>query len=283
MFNRIVYGDVTVLDLLIAFIVFLASVGLAKAVSVYIGRMLRQRVQTAHINLVRKLVHYSIIVVGIFAVFTILGVNLSGLLVAGGIVGIVLGFASQSIVGNLISGIFLFIERPIGIGDNVIISGTSGTVEDIQVFSTIIRTYEGLYVRIPNEKVFTENITNLSAQVARRFEYEIGIRYSDDADEAIRIIDRVLEETPFVLKKPSRHAFVDNLGDNAVNIVVRVWAPTSEWYSLKMSLLWKLKRTLELEGIQIAFPQRVVWFGKDQEVSEENDAAKSPERGRNVH
>jgi small-conductance mechanosensitive channel len=273
MLDKIVYGEVTVLDLIIAFVVFLASVGIAKAASVYIGRILKQRVETAHINLVRKLVHYGIVVVGVFAVFTILGVNLSGLLVAGGIVGVVLGFASQSIVGNLISGIFLFIERPIAIGDSVIITGTWGTVEDIHVFSTVLRTYDGLYVRIPNERVFTESITNLSAQVARRFEYEIGIRYSDDADEAIRIIDRVLEETPFVLKKPSRHAFVESLGDNAVNIIVRVWAPTSEWYSLKMSLLWKLKRALEREGLEIAFPQRVVWFGNSAEGSGKIDPA----------
>lgn len=271
MLNRIVYGDVTVLSLLIATGVFLVSLGFAKAVSIYINRILRKKVHPAQVNLVQKLVYFGIVAIGVFAVFTILDLNLSGLLVAGGIAGVVLGFASQSIVANLISGIFLFIERPIAIGDNVVITTTSGTVEDIHVFSTVIRTFDGLYVRIPNEKVFTENITNLSAQVARRFEYVIGIRYSDDADAAIMIIDGVLEETPFVLKRPARQAFVSELGDNSVNITVRMWAPTSEWYSLKMSLLWKLKRALEIEGIEIAFPQRVVWFGKDDRPSAEMD------------
>jgi small-conductance mechanosensitive channel len=118
-----------------------------------------------------------------------------------------------------------------------------------------------LYVRIPNEKVFTANITNFVTHVVRRFEYVVGIRYSDDANQAISIINRVIDEQPFALKEPAPQVFVDNLGDNAVNIIVRVWGPAGEWYSVKMTLLALLKTSLEAEGIEIAFPQRVIWRG----------------------
>jgi small-conductance mechanosensitive channel len=105
--------------------------------------------------------------------------------------------------------------------------------------------------------------------VARRFEYVVGIRYSDDADHAIEIIKSLLADEPFILIEPEPSIFVDELGDNAVNIMVRPWAPVNEWWSMKMKLLWKIKTTLEDQGIEIAFPQRVVWFGgKDKGMEE---------------
>lgn len=172
-----------------------------------------------------------------------------------------IGFASQSIIGNFVSGLFLIIERPMKIGDSVDIDGIVGIVEDIRIISTTIRTFDGIYVRVPNQTVFTTKMINYVANVARRFEYVIGIRYSDDADKAIDIIKKVVDDHPMALKNPPLQAFVDNLGDNSVNIIVRTWAPAKDWYSLKMALLWRIKATLENEGIEIAFPQRVVWFG----------------------
>jgi len=210
-----------------------------------------------------KVVYYGIIIIAVLAVLPTLGINPSGLLVAGGIAGIVIGIASQSVVSNLISGLFLIIERPMKIGQAVNIAGIAGVVEDIRIISTTLRTFEGLYVRIPNEKVFTTNITNYVEYVARRLEYIVGIRYSDDADKAIGIIQNLHEEHPLTLKSPTPDIFVDNLGDNAVNIIVRIWAPSTEWYGVKKELLWKIKRALEDEGIEIAFPQRTVWFANE--------------------
>ncbi|HUV14247.1 MAG TPA: mechanosensitive ion channel family protein [Acidobacteriota bacterium] len=266
--EREVFGQVTILDLLIATGVLLAAIILSKGLQVYLTRSLAERLRRDHIQLIAKVVYYVIVVVAILVVLSVFGIDPSGLLVAGGIVGIVFGFASQSIVANLISGLFLLFERPVKIGEQVSIGEVSGFVEDINIISTTIRKYDGLYVRIPNEKVFTANITNYVSHVARRFEYVVGIRYSDDADQAIRIVNRVIDNQPFALKEPAPQVFVDSLGDNCVNIMVRVWAPVSEWYSLKMKLLWMLKTALEGEGIEIAFPQRVVWYGDRQLVGE---------------
>jgi len=170
------------------------------------------------LEITTKVVYYTIIIIAVLLALPALGIRPSNLLVAGGVVGIVIGFASQSIVGNLISGIFLMFERPIKIGDQLRVDDISGFVEDIHIVSTIVRTYSGLYVRIPNEKVFTGIITNYVANIARRFEYVVGIRYSDDADLAIEIIEDLIDEQPFALKKPSPQVFVDNLGDNSVNL-----------------------------------------------------------------
>lgn len=95
-------------------------------------------------------------------------------------------------------------------------------------------------------------------------DYVIGIRYSDDAEKAVRVIRDVIEEYPLTLVNPEPHVFVDELGDNSVDLVARIWTPTSEWYSVKRELLWKIKLAIEASGIQIPFPQRVLWYGADE-------------------
>lgn len=244
-------------------ILFIAIV-MGRGITIYLQRTLKDKMDQEHLNILLKIIYYGIITFAVVVlIFKVFDINLSGLLVAGGVVGIVLGFASQSIMGNLISGIFLMIERPVKIGDQVNIDNNTGFVEDIKIISTIIRTYDGLYIRVPNETVFTTSITNYVAHPVRRFEYVVGIRYQDDADKAIDIIKKIVDRQPYALINPSPSIFVDNLGDNAVNIIVRIWAPATQWYDLKTKLLWIIKKTLEEKGIEIAFPQRTIWFASD--------------------
>ncbi|HUV79974.1 MAG TPA: mechanosensitive ion channel family protein [Candidatus Bathyarchaeia archaeon] len=258
-----IYGDVTLLDILRIIVILAVAVVIAKSLTINLKRGFRDKVSKDQLEIMTKVVYYGIIIIAVLAVLPTLGINPSGLLVAGGIAGIVIGIASQSVVSNLISGLFLIIERPMKIGQAVNIAGIAGVVEDIRIISTTLRTFEGLYVRIPNEKVFTTNITNYVEYVARRLEYIVGIRYSDDADKAIGIINNLHEKHLLTLKNPTPDIFVDNLGDNAVNIIVRIWVPTTEWYGVKKELLWKIKTALEDEGIEIAFPQRTVWFANE--------------------
>lgn len=261
-----VYGDVRFLDIIISFIIIFLSVIIAKVVTLKLRRILTDKIAKDQLELLMKVIYYTIVIFAVVSVLPMLGINFTGLLVAGGITGIVLGFASQNIVANFISGIFLLTEKPIRIGDQVVIDNISGFVEDVRVMSTIIRTYDGLYVRIPNQRVFTSNIVNPVANVARRFEYVVNISYKDDAEKAIRIIKDIVEDHPFALKNPEPQVFVDKLGESGVEIVVRIWAPSTEWLNVRTSLLWKIKKTLEENGVEIPFPQRVVWLA-DRRVS----------------
>ncbi len=270
------YQDVTVYDVLFVIVVMAIATIIAKLITTNLRRALIDKMKRDQLELMLKIIYFGIIAIAFIGVLPALGLDLSGLLVAGGIAGIVIGFASQSVVANLVSGIFLISEKPIKIGDQINIEGVAGFVEDVNILSTIIRTYDGLYVRMPNEKVFTSNITNYVAHAARRFEYVIGIRYSDDAEKAIEIIKRLIDEHPFALKNPEPAVFVDNLGDNSVNIVVKIWAPSTEWYGVKMELLWKIKTELEKNGIEIPFPQRVVWFANELKA----DVNEGKEEGR---
>ncbi|MDY0385739.1 MAG: mechanosensitive ion channel family protein [Methanolobus sp.] len=252
------------LQVITVIVILFFAIVIGKGIALYLKRALNTKIDKEHLDILLRVVYYGIIIIAIIGfIFPVLGIRTSNLLVAGGVVGIVVGFASQSIMGNFISGVFLMIERPIKIGDQVNIDNKLGYVEDIKIVSTIIRTYDGLYVRLPNETVFTTSITNYVTNLARRFEYVVGIRYNDDADEAIKIIEDLIDLEPYALAHPSPSVFVDNLGDNAVNISVRIWAPVTEWYGLRTKMLWIIKKTLEENGIEIAFPQRTVWFASD--------------------
>ena len=261
-------GGITIESLLFFTLILVIGVLIARIVSINVRRALSERLPVNERELLTKLVYYGIVILAFLAALPQLNVDLSGLLVAGGIAGIVIGFASQSVISNLISGLFLMFERPIRIGDNINVSNVSGSVEDIRILSTIIKTFDGIYIRIPNEKVFTSNITNYVHNVARRFEYLISIRYQDDADLAIRIAKDVIETHPFALRNPSPSVFVDNLGDNGVNLTVYIWAPARNWWEVRTDLLWKIKKALEENGIEIPFPQRTVWFPERLEVEQ---------------
>lgn len=255
-----VFADVRAYDILAIAVILVIAVIIAKIVTTFMKRKLSDRMEKYELNMLIAVVWWAIILIGIFIASPHFKVDLSGLLVAGGIIAVIIGFASQSVVSNLVSGIFLILERPVKIGDNISIGDVSGNVEHIHILSTIVRTFEGIYVRVPNEKVFTSNITNYVSNVARRFDYRIGIGYREDAGRAIRIIRQVIEDEPFALKNPEPQVFVEKLGDSAVDLIVRIWAPSKEWYDLRMSLLLKIKTTLEVSGIEIPYPQQVVWL-----------------------
>lgn len=266
-------GTVT-LGSLLKFIVILSfSTLLARILTFYLRRSLKDRVSKDVGEPVLKFLYYGTLIIVFISSLPLIGIDPSGLLLAGGVAGIILGFASQNIVGNLISGFFLIVERPIRIGDQVEISGVSGYVTDIRIISTLIRTYDGLLVRLPNQQVFTTNITNIVGHPVRRFEYTIGIRYSDDASAAIWLIKDLIDKEPFALLNPAPSVFVNELGESSVNITVRIWAPVSEWFGLKTKLLWSIKKNLEENGIEVPFPQRVLHIKsgseKRQQIIEE--------------
>lgn len=258
--NEMVFGDVRVADLIVFFVIILASIIVARIIGAHIKKSLTDRVKKDELEKIIRFVQVIIVLIGIFISLPSFHVDFGELLLIGGAASIIIGFASQRLVTSIGSGVFLIIERPVTIGDTVMIGKTEGTIEDIRILSTTIKTYEGIYVRIPNETVFNSEITNYVANVARRFEYRVGIRYSDDAEKAIRIIHELLNSHPFVLKNPSPSIYVNELGDNAVIIMVRMWAPSREWWSVRTEMLLKIKTVLEAEGIEIPFPQRTLWL-----------------------
>ena len=253
-------GPVTLGNLLEFIFILSFSIIISRIVILYLRRYFRNKVSKDVGETTIKFLYYGSLLIVFITILPLIGLDPSGLLLAGGITGIVLGFASQNIVGNLISGVFLMIEKPIKIGDQVEINKISGYVTDIRIISTLIRTFDGLLVRIPNQQVFTTNITNTVSYPIRRFDFIMKIRYSDDADAAIWFIQDLIDKEPFALHSPHPSVYVNELGENSVNIVIRIWAPISEWYVLKTRFPWVIKKILEENNIEVPLPQREIYL-----------------------
>lgn len=270
--SAVTLGSVLKFILILSF-----STLLARVLKIYLRRYLKDKVSKDVGETILKILYYGTLTIVFIFNLPLIGIDPSALLVAGGVTGIILGFASQSIIGNLISGFFLMVERPIKIGDQVQINDVLGYVTDIRIISTLIRTYDGLLVRIPNQQVFTTNITNIVGHPVRRFEYTVRICYSDDANAAIWIIKDLIDKEPFALLNPAPSVFVNDLGDSWVNISVRIWAPVSEWFGIKTRLLWNIKQALEENDIEIPLPQRIVRIQADaKKVPIQSDAEEIP-------
>lgn len=272
--DTLLFGDITVGNLLAVFLIVILTFIIAKLVASTMKKFMMGKLEMNNIAFITKLVRWIIYFIGFMALSPQLHLDLSGLLVTGGIVAVAVGFASQNTLSNFVAGILLMFERPVAIGDNILVNEIEGYVQDIGLLSTTIRTYKGVFVRIPNESMFTSDITNYVSNIARRFDYTIGISYNDDIKKAISIIKDTVEKHPYVLENPAPFLYVDELADSSINITVRMWSPSGYWWDAKTELLWKIYDALTEGGVEIPFNQMVLWFG-------ENDAEKLKEASLN--
>lgn len=216
---------------------------------------LRPRMPLHAYQPLEKVVFYGIIIVGAIASLSPLGFSLTGLLVTGGILGIIIGFAAQTTISNFLAGVLLFADMPFKVGEPVSIGDVSGVVTEVSILSTKVRTWDGYVVRLPNQDVFTATISNYSRNVARRIVMQVGIAYGSDIGKAKDAILRALEEHPYVLVKPAPDVYVDSFGDSAIVLNVRAWAPNKVWFTTRMELPDIIKKALDDAGIEIPFPQ----------------------------
>ena len=211
-------------------------------------------------TIISRAASYTIYALGFMAALSQLGVNISVFLLAGGVAGIVIGFASQTIASNLLSGIFLYLDRPFKQGDPVMIGDVGGILHDISIFSTRVRRWDGVLVRIPNETVFRSKIEMLGMTIARRIEYRIPLAKASDVEKARKTIIEVLERDPLVLAEPEPEVFIESLGERGVEINVRIWAPSQKWHTVRTRAIEEIRKALEEAGIEVAAPYRIIEF-----------------------
>ncbi len=240
---------------LLAIVIFAIGLLIASFIRTVMKRSVSPRLPPHVYRPLENAVFYGLLFLAGMAALQPFGVNLSALLVAGGFAGIVVGFASQSALSNLVSGIMLLAEQPFRVGDPVSVANVSGVVVNVSVLSTTIRTWDGPMVRIPNNEVFNSMITNYVKVRARRVEFTIGVHYDTDIQKAIEVLKNFLEEHPFCLVNPAPEAFVDQYADSSINIKVRCWAPPQVWFATKVDLQTRVKQILDEAGIQIPYPQ----------------------------
>lgn len=195
-----------------------------------------------------------------------------------GIGSVAIGFAFHDILQNFLAGILLLLTEPFKIGDQIIVHEFEGTVENVETRATTIRTYDGRRVVIPNAALFTDSVIVNTAFSVRRTEYSVGIGYSDDIGEAMRLMLEAIREVEGVLQEPAPDVLVSELGEFSVNIRARWWTDSvrSSLLKVQSQVIAAIKEKLLAQGIDLPFPTHQILF-HDQTEETDGDRARQRE------
>ncbi len=217
--------------------------------------MNRGKAEETLTKFVVALTRISLLTFVVIAALGTLGVQTASFVAVIGAAGLAIGFALQGSLSNFASGVMLIIFRPFKSGDYVEAGGSAGVVEEIHIFSTIMKTPDNKRIIIPNSGITGGNIVNYSALENRRVDLVFGIGYGDDIRKAKEILERIVRDDPRVLADPAPMVAVSELADSSVNFVVRPWVKTADYWGVYFDLTEKVKLTFDAEGISIPFPQ----------------------------
>ncbi len=203
-------------------------------------------------------IRWGCLVIGLLGGLNFCGVNTTGVLTALSAVGIALGIALKDTLANIAAGLLLIVWRPFQLGDFIQCGDVSGTVEDIGLFATRLRTPEGICVDAPNAVFWNKSVTNYSANPTRRLDIPVGISYADSIDAGLRALLETAKSDGRVLADPAPAALVTGMDDSAVVLTLRVWLPREVYWAAKFDLTRAVKLAIEAAGLTIPFPQRDV-------------------------
>ncbi len=229
-------------------------------ISKYIKKsMLKAKMSEILAEFARRIVKILLLIFVLAFAIGFLGIDaFAGILSLSVVSGFVLGFALQDTLSNLAAGFMIAITKPFKKGDYVEIGGDSGTVNNVGISITTMTTVDNKKVIIPNSKVYGNPMINYTANNTRRVDMQVGIGYSDDMGKAMSIAMDVISKHKKVLKDPAPNVAIGNLGDSSVDLLVRPWVKTSDYWSVKWELTQQIKEAFDKNNISIPFPQRDV-------------------------
>nr|WP_256402800.1 mechanosensitive ion channel family protein [Halorubrum salinum] len=286
--NAVVVGTRAALSVLLVGGAYVASDVLAEYVSDLSDDS--DRITAHQEQLLTRIMQVGLLVIAGITILGIWGINLGGLLVGAGFLGIVLGMAARQTLGSLIAGFVLMFSRPFEIGDWVEIGDEEGFVTDITIMNTHMRNFDGEYVVVPNDLVSQQAITNRSREGRLRIHMEVGIGYDDDPEEASEIAEAVLTEIDTIANNPSPYVIPSGFGDSAILLDLRFWidppTPQARWRS-KATAVEEIQRRFAEADISIPYPQRTVSFppetaGGDETVERVERLDESEDRSADV-
>ena len=204
---------------------------------------------------VTNLLNTLLMIVVFIAAINQLGIQTTSIIAVLGAAGLAIGLALQGSLSNFAAGILIVIYRPYKVGDYIQADNHLGTVDDIQIFSTVLRTPDNKIVVVPNGSIMNGSIVNFSHQKERRIDIVIGCSYDDDIDKVKEVLADVLSKDERILKEPKPRIALSELADSSVNFIVRPWVKNSEYLDVLYSLLEEIKKRFDQEGISIPYPQ----------------------------
>ena len=252
-------------DLLFNLLVFVAILFLFRLLARMARRLVqagldRSKADLSHLlkNTAVSVTGGLVMIMGILVALSQIGLSVGPMLAGLGIAGFIVGFALQDTLGNFASGAMILIYRPFDVDDYVEITGASGVVKRMNLVSTTIATFDNQTLVVPNSKIWGDVIKNVTQQKVRRVDLEFGIGYQDDIPRAERILAEAAADHELVLDSPETNVRVHSLGDSSVNLILRPWVKTEDYWTVYWDLTREVKLRFDREGVSIPFPQRDV-------------------------
>lgn len=235
--------------LFIIFLIWLVFALIKKGVK----RIPNQKMESHYKKMVLKFITYLFYVIIVMYVLSLFGVKLSAIWGAAGIAGVAIGFAAQTSVSNLISGLFVIGEKTMKIGDFIIVGSVSGTVDEIGLLSVKIHNLDGQMIRIPNSTIINSNFQNNSHFEKRRMTFSTSVAYEADLEKALEVLRQVPEKCPTVLKEPAPTVCYDGLGDSGLNMTISVWFQSSDLLQTKNDIYINIVKLFNENKLEIPY------------------------------
>ncbi|MGJ8692487.1 MAG: mechanosensitive ion channel family protein [Thalassotalea sp.] len=221
-----------------------------------------EKVFTKHGSLlIKRGIYYLVFLLFIFSAMLELGFNLNVLLGAASVLTVAVGFASQTSASNFISGIFLMAERSFVIGDVIKVGNTVGEVLSIDLLSVKIRTFDNLFVRLPNESLIKSELTTLTKFPIRRLDMKIGVAYKENLSQVKAILEQVAFDNPLCLEEPKPLYIFQGFEDSSLSLQFSIWAKRENFLELKNSMYEQIKNAFDEANIEIPFPHLSIYTG----------------------
>ena len=243
-------------------IIVVAGYAILQLIVFLVRRVLWKNLNPQTKFIINRAIVYTGIVIIFLLILHALDVKIGALLGAAGILGIVLGIASQTSIGNIISGIFLISEKSFEIGDLIRVGDKLGTVYSIDLLSVKLKTLDNLLIRIPNQTMISSEVTNITKFPIRRMDIDIGVAYKEDLKKVMDILRQLASKNPHCLDEPEPLILIKEFGESSINFLFGLWFEKSNYVTLRNSIIQEIKSTFDTEGIEIPFPHITLYTGE---------------------
>jgi len=259
----IVYTSEYGLKIISALLIFIIGKWAVKKITALTKKvMLKANVDETLVEFSESVIYFLLLLMVVLASLNAIGINTTSFMAILGAAGLAVGLALQGSLANIGAAVLIIVFRPFKVGDFIEAGGATGTVEDVNLFSTIIAPIDNRTIIVPNSSIISGNITNYSNKTQRRVDHVFGIGYDDDLKLAKETLIEIMEADDRVLTEPAPFVAVSELGDSSVNFTFRAWVNTADYWDVYFEMLEKVKLTFDEKGISIPYPQMDVHMNK---------------------
>ena len=246
-------------SMIAAIVIFILGRWLTKWVCFLIRKALtKSGMDVTLIRFLDKLIYYTLLIAVILAAADQVGIKTTSFLAILGAAGLAIGLALKDSLANFASGVMLILFQPFRVGDGITAAGVTGKVERVDIFSSVLLTPDNQKIIIPNSSITSDVIINITANSTRRIDLIIGIGYDDDIKFAKETIETIIKNDSRILTEPAPAIALGELGASSIDLVVRPWVKTEEYWDVRFDLVEAIKLTFDEKGISFPYPQQDV-------------------------